>query len=130
MNVSNLEYAPGAVPTGELVKQTVDGARDLVQIEIALALDEVREDVAKLKKVAVWSGVGLVLSNLLLSTLVLSIVLVLGGTAEIAFAATGVLALLVVVVAIVAVKLFPGVPLKRTRERVKNNLAQLKERVA
>jgi uncharacterized membrane protein YqjE len=130
MNVSNLEHQPAPVPTRELVKEALDGAKELVQLEVALALDEVREDVQRLKKVAIFSGVALVFANLFLATLIFSIVLALGGTPEVAFATTGLLALIAVVLSGVAYKLFPGMPLRRTIERVKNDMNQLREHVA
>jgi uncharacterized membrane protein YqjE len=130
MNVTKVEPTPVSVPTHELVKEAVEGARDLVKIEFALALDEVREDVIRLKRVAIWSGVTLVLANLLLATLMVALVLGLGGTAVIALALAGVLAVIAGVIAGVAYKLFPGAPLQRTRARVKNDVNQLREHVA
>jgi uncharacterized membrane protein YqjE len=130
MNATNIEPSPVSVPTHELVKEAVEGARELVKIEVALALDEVRDDVERLKKVAIWSGVALVLANVLLATLMVALVLGLGGTAVIALAVAGILAVIVGVIAGVAYKLFPGAPLKRTRARVKNDVNQLREHVA
>jgi len=133
MNVTNYHPHPKnpvSVPTGELVREAVDGARDLVQIELALALDEVRDDIQRMKKMAVWSVAGLLLLNVFLATIVLGTVLALGGTAPIAFAAAGVLAVGVGLSALIAYKLFPGVPLRRTLERVKNDMNQLRERIA
>jgi hypothetical protein len=59
-----------------------------------------------------------------------ALVLGLGGTAVIALAVAGILAVIVGVIAGVAYKLFPGAPLKRTRARVKNDVNQLREHVA
>jgi hypothetical protein len=83
-----------------------------------------------MKKMAVWSVAGLLLFNVLLATLVLGTILALGGTAAIAFAVAGVLAVGVGLISLVAYKLFPGVPLRRTLERVKNDMNQLRERIA
>jgi hypothetical protein len=83
-----------------------------------------------MKKVAAWGGAGLVLGNVLLATVVFAIVLTLGGTAEIAWAVAGILALMVGVIAAIAYKLFPGAPLRRTRERIQNDMNQLREHVA
>lgn len=130
MNVRNLEPTPVSMPTHELLKEAVEGARELAKIEVALALDEVREDVERLKKVAIWSGVTLVLANVLLAALMVALVLALGGTAVIALAVAGVLAVIVGVIAGLTYKLFPGAPLKRTRARVKNDVNQLREHVA
>lgn len=121
--------APETVSTPELVRRAVDEARELVQLEVALAVDEVRSDVERLKKVAILSSVSLVLANLLLATLVFAIVLSLGGTAAVAFGAAGVLALSLAVIAAITYKAYPGMPLKRTRERLKNDMNQLREHV-
>lgn len=115
--------------TPELVRQTMEETKELVRIEVSLARCELRDDLMQLKMVAIVGSVALVVALLMLSTLVLTIVLALGGTALAALIATGVLALASGVMAAFAYKQFPKVPLERTRARLRSDINQLKEHV-
>lgn len=119
----------GMLSTPELVRQTMEETKELVRIEVSLARDELRNDVLQLKTVAIVGGAALVVALLTLSTLVLAIVLALGGTAVVALIASAVLAVASGVMAAIAYKQFPKVPLERTRARFKSDINQLKEHV-
>jgi uncharacterized membrane protein YqjE len=119
----------GMLSTPELVRQTMEETKELVRIEVSLAREELRDDVLQLKTVAIVGSVALVAALLTLSTLVLTIVFALGGTVLVALIATAVLALASGVMAAIAYKQFPKVPLERTRARLKSDINQLKEHV-
>jgi uncharacterized membrane protein YqjE len=115
--------------TGELVRQTLEETKELVRIELKLARDELGEDLVQLKSVAILAGVALVLAILTLSTLVVALVLALGGTAIAALLVAAVLLVGAGVTAAVAYKYVPKEPLQRTRARLKNDINHLKEHV-
>jgi hypothetical protein len=126
---SNDVALSNSVPTPELIRQAVDGARELVRLELRLAREELRNDVARFTRIAVWSGVLYSLANVCLATLVFGSVLLSGGGAGVAFAVAGILALLVAVLAFVVYRILPGVPLKRTRARLQSEMTEFKEHV-
>jgi uncharacterized membrane protein YqjE len=115
--------------TTELVRQTMEDTKELVRIELKLAREEIRDDLLQLKTVAILLGVAAVLAVLVLSSLIVAIVIALGGTVVVALVATGVLAVGSGAMAIIARKHFPKVPLQRTRARLKSDINQLKEHV-
>lgn len=119
----------GMLSTPELVRQTMEETKELVRIEVSLARCELRDDLMQLKTVAIVGSAALVVALVTLSTLVLTIVLALGGTVVAALIATGVLALASGVMAGIAYKQFPKVPLERTRARLRSDINQLKEHV-
>src|SRR5688572_2585653 len=82
----------GMLSTPELVRQTMEETKELVRIEVSLAREELRDDIVQLKTVAIVGSAALVVALLTLSTLVLTIVLALGGTVVVALIATAVLA--------------------------------------
>jgi uncharacterized membrane protein YqjE len=115
--------------TGELVRQTLEESKELVRLELRLAREEVGEDLVQLKSVAIWGGVAVVLAILTLSSLVVALVLALGGTAIAALIVAAVLLVSAVVTAALAYKHVPQVPLQRTRARLKSDINHLKEHV-
>jgi uncharacterized membrane protein YqjE len=116
------------LPTTELMRQVLDETKELVRIESQLARDEVRADLAQLKSAAIFGGVALVLAWLTLSTLIVALVLALGG-ALVALACAGVLLFGASATAALAYQKLPKPPLARTRERLKSDVTQLKEHI-
>ncbi len=119
----------GAMSTGELVRQTLEESKELVRIELKLARQEVGEDLLQLKNVAILTGVAAVLAILTLSSLVVALVLALGGTAIAALIVAAVLLVSAGVTVTVAYKHVPKEPLQRTRARLKSDINHLKEHV-
>lgn len=117
-------------PTADLVKEALADAKELVKLEVALAKNEVREEVKQLEYSAIAFGVGVVCALLFLSMLAVAVVIALGGTA---LAAIGVgLALLVIggIAAYVGYAKLPKKPLDKTRRRLETDVHQLKEHIA
>ncbi len=116
--------------TGDLVREVLDEAKELVRIEIELAKVEVEKEIAQAKKAAVLFGAALATMVLMLCMLSMALVFALGGTA---LAALGVAAGLLVVsgaAAAIGYSMLPKNPLERTRKRLKSDVNQLKEHVA
>jgi uncharacterized membrane protein YqjE len=121
--------ALGATPTGDLVRQTLEESKELVRVELMLMQDELREDVLKLKAVGILCGAALVLVFVTLSTLVVALVLALGGDGGVALGIACALAAVAVALGAIAVKLFPGAPLEKTRARLQHDVRHIKEHV-
>jgi len=121
-------HALDTLPTTELMRQILDETKELVRIESQLARDEVRADLVQLKSAAILGGVALVLAGLTLSTLVVTLILALGG-ALVALTCAIVLLLGASAAAAFAYQKLPKPPLARTRARLKSDVTQLKEHI-
>ena len=121
--------APPEVSSTELVKEALDDARQLIRLEVELAKEEVRREVAATKSAGIAIGVGAVALiagvSLLLVALALAIFpgpipsLVIGVVLVIGAAAAG----------FAGVKLLPKKPLGETRRRIETDIETVKERV-
>jgi uncharacterized membrane protein YqjE len=118
-----------AEPTSTLLRQTIDETKELVRLEIALAREELQGDLRRLKTAAVLAAVAIVLALLTLGTLMVALVLSLGGTALSAVAVSVVLAVVCAATALAAYKNVPRVPLERTRARLASDVRQIGEHV-
>ena len=111
------------------MRQVMDETKELVRIEARLARDELEADLVQLKSVAILGGAALVLVLITLSTLVLALVLALGGSPVAALISAAVLLLLGSDAGGLAYRMLPTSPLARTRERLKSDVTQLKEHI-
>lgn len=116
--------------TVDLVKEALDEAKELVRLEVAIAKDEVKQEVAQTKKAAIGFGVALAFALVVLSLLAVSIVLAVGGTALAALAVAGVFMVLGGIAGYLGYTMIPEKPLDKTINRVKRDVNQLKEHIA
>jgi hypothetical protein len=116
--------------TADLVREALDEARELVRLEVQIAKSEVQKEIALAKRAAMGFVAAVVLGQLLLATLVVVIVLALGGTALIALAVSGVLFVLTGAAAIVGYASMPKKPLEPIKNRLETGVRQLKEHIA
>jgi membrane protein len=116
-----------AVPTTALMKKVLEDAKELVRIESSLAREDLQSDLVHLKTGAIFAGVALVFAWLSLSTLIVALVLALGGSSLVALISTVILLVGAAGAAAVAYQKVPMQPLARTRERLKSDVTQLKE---
>jgi uncharacterized membrane protein YqjE len=116
-------------PTSTLLRQTIDETKELVRLELALAREELSEDLQRLKIAAILGSVAIVLAVMTLSTLVVALVLWVGGTALGALAVSVALAAVCAVIAVVSYKNVPRVPLERTRARLTSEVRQFEEHI-
>lgn len=116
--------------TGDLIREALDEAKELVKIEIALAKTEVEQEIQQAKRAAIGFGIAAGAAMVALSVLAVALVLALGGTALMALLVGGMLAVVAGVSGFLAYTMLPLKPLERTRRRLKTDLNQLKEHVA
>jgi uncharacterized membrane protein YqjE len=117
----------GETPTGDLVRQTIEESKELVRVELMLMQDELKADLVRMKAVAIFGAAALVVALLTLSTLIVALVLALGGEAGVALGVACALAAVAVVLGACAVKMFPGAPLEKTRARLEHDVRHIKE---
>jgi len=116
--------------TTDLVREVLDETKELVRIQVELAKNEVQLEIRQAKKAAIGFGVASAAAILFLSALVVALVLALGGTP---LAAVGVAVALLVIAGVVgylAYAALPKKPLERTRDRVTNDVRELKVHIA
>ena len=124
------ETPPKSVPTADLIKQTLAEARDLVELEVRLAKEELKADVVEAKRAAIAGALGLGILLLLLGALVVAVILALGGTVGAALIVSAGLALLAATSVAVAYAIAPKSLLGKTRRHLKQDATELKEHVA
>ncbi|WP_394832077.1 phage holin family protein [Pendulispora rubella] len=117
-------------PTGELIKRALDDARELVRIEVGLAKEEAREQLASAKRAVIAGAVAFVAALLFLATATMAVVLALGGGALIALGISGIYLVVAGVAGAVAYRLVPRKPVEETRRRIEGEIKELKEHVA
>jgi uncharacterized membrane protein YqjE len=130
---------PGAAPTydsldhastKQLLQDALAEGRELVELEVKLAKEDVKAEIARVKVAAIGFGLALSLFVLMLSSLSLAAVLALGGTPLIALLFAAGFLVLAAIAGAVAWSALPKKPLERTVARVKRDVTQLKEHVA
>jgi len=121
--------ARGEPPASELVAQALSDARELVRLEIRMAKAELKEEISRTKRAAILGAIGGVFVILALATLLIAVVLALGGTAVTALVVAAVLAGLGLASIAVAYASVPKTVLGQTREHLKGDVEQLKEHV-
>jgi uncharacterized membrane protein YqjE len=111
------------------MREALEESKELVRVELMLMQDELREDVARFKTAGILCGAALVFGFLTLSTLVVALVLALGGDGGVALGIACALAAVCLALGAIAVKLFPGAPLEKTRARLQHDVRHIKEHV-
>ena len=118
------------VPTADLVREALDEAKELVRLEVQLAKEDARIEVKHLKDSAILFGVAGGIGFMGLTMLAVALVLALGGTALVALAVAGGLLVVAGILGFVGYGMVPKAPLERTRNRLTNDVKQLKEHIA
>jgi hypothetical protein len=117
-------------PNGELIREALDEAGALAKLEVALAREEIRTEITRMRTGAValgfaggtivagiavvLSGVAMTFQRAWLVALGLGAALILGGTAT----------------ALYGWRSLPKNPMNGTKERLESDIKQLRERVA
>jgi hypothetical protein len=117
-------------PTTDLLRDALDETRRLVQLEVALAREELKAELRQTRAGIALLGAGVALG--------LSAVTMLIAAAALAFAQAWLAALLIGAgllclagcLAYAGSRAFPRKPLDATKQRVESDLKQLKERIA
>lgn len=121
---------PSALSTKDLVKRAIEDTRELVRLEVALAKDELKTELADAKKAGIAIGVGHALAIAGIATLCTAVVIALGTTVLAAVVVGTALLALAGIAAGIGYGKAPKKPLDRTRQRVGDEVHQLKERIA
>jgi uncharacterized membrane protein YqjE len=121
---------PDDAPTGALLREAIDETRTLMKLEVALAKQEVKEDLNDIKMSGIALGAAGVLGIVGLSMLALGLVLAIAATWACALLVGAAFLLLAVVAAYVGYSKLPRKPLERTKKRLETDLQQLNEHVA
>lgn len=116
--------------TADLVREALEDAKELVRVEVAFATSEIEAQVTRAKVAAIGIGVACGALLLVLCMLAVALVLALGGTPTVALLVAAAWVVVGGVAAAIGYALMPKKPLERTRERLKNDVGQLKERIA
>lgn len=116
---------------GDLVKDAIKDVEELVKIEIALAKQEIRYDVEKLKTAFILFGIAAVGAILGLSMALVALLIGIGGGVAAALALSALLFGVALVVGAIGYRMIPSAPVpERTAENVEHQARMLKERIA
>jgi len=116
--------------TADLVKEAMDEAKELVRLEVALAKEEVKEELKEVQHAAICLGIAAGASVIVLCLLAVAIVLALGGTALAALGVAGGFLVIAGVAGYLGYGMLPKKPMEKTRHRLENDVNQLKEHIA
>jgi len=114
----------------ELLAETLSEGRELVRVEVALAKEEARGELARVKRAAVLLGVALMLVTVSFAVLVVALVLALGGGAAVLVSVGGAFLLAAVAAGVLGAKALPVGVLSKTRARVESDVQRIKEAIA
>jgi len=115
------------LPTGALLRQTLDEAKELVRLEVSLARDELREELLQLKTAAILFTIGVAVAIVALALFHVAIVIALGNTATAALAVAFSDVAAVALLGFLGYRKLPKAPLPRTRERLTSDVRELKQ---
>ncbi|MEO6418611.1 MAG: phage holin family protein, partial [Polyangiaceae bacterium] len=116
-------------PTGELLREALEDARELVQLEVNLARDEVKQEIHAGVQAAIAFGVSGACAILVVAMICVAIVLAIGTPVVALLFGLGFLVVSAIAAALGYSRL-PKKPLPTTRARVERDVQQLKEHVA
>jgi uncharacterized membrane protein YqjE len=125
-----VQAPPDAVPTVDLVTQVLAEARELVELEVRSAKQELREDLAEATRAVIAAALAIAIGLLVLAALVVAVIIALGGTVAAALIVAAALAALAVISLAVAYAAAPKTLLGKTRQHLKDDVSALKEHVA
>lgn len=114
----------------ELIRESVDQARELIRIEVALAKNEAMRDLTRVKGVAISGVIAGVAALIGVTMLLVALALVIHLGALVPFIFGCALVAIAIVAGIIAYIELPQRPLGRTKSRLFEHTRLLKERVA
>jgi hypothetical protein len=116
--------------TADLVREMFDESKELMRLEVALAKEEIKEELVQVRHAAIGLGIAAGASVLVLTLLAMALVFALGGTALAALAVAGGFLVVAGVAGYVGYGMLPKHPLEKTRHRLETDVNQLKEHIA
>lgn len=127
MNVSDPRPEASAA---QLVREAIDETRQLVKLEVELAKDEVRQELAQAKRAAIMFGVAAVAALLAAAMMFVALALAIFPGPIPALVIGAVLIAIGGILAFVGYKKAPKKPLDQTRRRLETDAQVIKEGVA
>jgi hypothetical protein len=127
--MAEFEPRPERVTNAELVREALEQTRELIQVEVALAKDEVKKELSLVKIIAAASGVAVLFGFAAFVVLLVTLGLVISLSALPMFIIGLILLAIAVVAAIVAYEEIPKKPMRRTQHRVRTDARLIKEHV-
>lgn len=131
--VVEVEKAPVTVmesSTGELLKRAMSEARELFQLELALAKRELKDDLSAITRGAVAFVVALLFMIASVSLLTIALVLAVGSTVAIALGLSGGAFVLALIAGALGYSMLPHRPMERSRRHLVDDLNEFKEHLA
>lgn len=129
MNSPSFATAAEPTPSVDVAKQVLADARELIALEVELAKDEVKDELAKAKQAAIGAAAAVVALLLCLATALVALILALGGAPLHALIVAVVLLLAAGAAGAYAYSALPKRPLGKTRDRLADDAERLKEHV-
>lgn len=124
-----VDLSSSAPTTGELVKQALVEARELVTLEVRIARAEAREELERTTRAVVAFSIAFGFVLLALSAFLVAVILAFGGTVLAAMLVGAALAVLAAIAVGIAVASVPKSVFGRTRAHVKQDATVLREHV-
>ncbi|WP_437811665.1 phage holin family protein [Sorangium sp. So ce1078] len=115
--------------TADLVKEAIVEARELIEVEVALARDEINQEISRAKTSGVALGAAAAAALLGLALVLVAIALAISPAPLPALLMGLALIVLAVVVGVVGYGRAPRRPLERTRGRLGSDVRLVRERV-
>ena len=116
--------------TADLVKEAMDEAKELVRLEVELAKEEVIEELHQVKRASITFAIAFACAVLALCMLAVALVLALGGTPLAALVVAAGFILIGGSATLIGYAMLPKAMLTKTRDRLENDVNQLKEHIA
>lgn len=117
-------------PSGALIRQAMEQARDLIKTEVDLAKGDVRQEVKGVARSAIAFAVGAAVGLLAVAVLLVSFGIATFPHVLPTFIVGMVLVLMAGVAVGLGVAMLPKKPLAKTRDRLEAGVQTLKERIA
>ncbi|HEX2735884.1 MAG TPA: phage holin family protein [Polyangiaceae bacterium] len=117
------------VSTMELVKATVAEARELVQLELGIAREELKAEMQRVKRAAIIAGLATGSVFLAFASLLIALILVLGATLQAALLVALGFAVIGSALGACAYRFVPKTVLPRARHHLQNDFNELKEHI-
>jgi uncharacterized membrane protein YqjE len=117
-------------PVKDLLRDALDGSRDLVRVEVELAKNEAKRELGQALSAAAALAVAASFALLALAMFLVALVLAISPTPGAAIAVGAVLVVMAAVAGAVGYNRRAGAPLRMTRRRVERDLRLVKEHVA
>jgi hypothetical protein len=117
-------------PTSQLFREALDETRHLVRLEVLLARKELQSDLALAKKGGIVLALAAILAVSAIALLLCAVALAFATPWLAAVVLGGILLCVAAPLGFAGWKTLPKKPLGQTKERLEDDLKQLKERIA